>query len=59
MATLVVHEVGYMVSAPFWTDEAWVAISSKLPLSQLHEVSASTPVGWSFVLSLVVGGGDE
>jgi hypothetical protein len=33
------------LSAPFWTDEACVAISTKLPLSQLHGVSASTPVG--------------
>ena len=41
MATLVVHDVGYMLSTPSWTDEAWVAISPKLPFSQLHEVSAS------------------
>jgi hypothetical protein len=36
-----------------------VAISTKFPLSQLHEVSASTPVGSSFLLRLVVVGGNE
>jgi hypothetical protein len=59
MATLVVHDVGYMLSTPFWTDEAWVAISTKLPFSQLHDVSASAPLGCSFLLRLVVGGADE
>ena len=59
LATFVVHNVGYMFSAPFWNDEAWVAISTKLPLSQIAHVSASTPVGWSLLLRLVVFGGDE
>ncbi|MET3806225.1 hypothetical protein ABIB25_003235 [Nakamurella sp. UYEF19] len=59
LATFVVHDVGYMLSFPFWTDEAWVAISTRLPLSQITTVTASTPTGWTFLLRLVVVGGDE
>jgi len=36
-----------------------VAISTKLPLRQIAHVSASTPVGWSLMLRLVLIGGDE
>ena len=59
LATLVVHDVGYIFSAPFWNDEDWVAISAKLPLSQIFTVTASTPVGWTFLLRLAVFGGDQ
>ena len=58
-ATFVVHDVAYMLSAPFWTDEAWVAVSTKFPLSELPQVTASTPIGWSFLIRLVPFGGDE
>jgi hypothetical protein len=59
LATFAVHDVGYMFSLPFWVDEAWVAISTKLPLGQLTRVTASTPIGWTFLLRLVVIGGDQ
>ncbi|WP_157695374.1 hypothetical protein [Nakamurella panacisegetis] len=59
LGTFAVHDVGYMFTTPFWTDEAWVAISTKLPLADIASVSASTPVGWSLLLRLVPGGGDE
>ncbi len=58
-ATLIVHDVGYLFREPFWNDEAWVAISTKLPLHDLPRIAASTPVGWSFLLRLVVVGGDQ
>lgn len=59
LATLVVHNLGYMFSAPFWNDEAWVAISTKLPLHQVTTVSSVTPVGWTLLLRLVFFGGDQ
>ena len=57
--TLVVHDIGYMFSQPYWTDEGWVAISTRLPLHDLFRVSASTPIGFSLLLRLVVVGGPE
>ncbi|GGL98750.1 hypothetical protein GCM10011594_18300 [Nakamurella endophytica] len=59
LLTFVVHDVPYLLTAPFWTDEAWVAISTRLPLSELPRITASTPVGWSLLLRLVVVGGPE
>ncbi len=59
LATFVVHDLDYVFGQPFWNDEAWVAISTKLPLGQLTEVSVTTPVGWSFLLRLVVIGGEQ
>lgn len=58
-ATLLVHDVGYLFSQPLWTDESWVAISTKLPLRDLLRVSASTPVGWTLLLRLVPSQGTE
>jgi hypothetical protein len=59
MATFVVHNVSYVLSTPFWTDESWVVISTKLPLHDLRAVSSSTPVGWSLLLRAAVFGGAE
>lgn len=58
-ATFFVHDVGYLLRLPFWTDEAWVAISTKVPLAQTLQVSASTPVGWTLLLRLVFAGGEQ
>ncbi|TDC41807.1 hypothetical protein [Micromonospora sp. KC213] len=50
---LVVHDVKTMLSAPYWVDEAWVALSVRLPLGDLPVTTSSSPVGWSFLLRLV------
>lgn len=54
-----VHDVGYLLRLPFWTDEAWVAISTRLPLHLVVRVTGSTPVGWSLLLRLVFFGGEQ
>jgi hypothetical protein len=53
LLVLVVHDVGYLLRQPFWTDEAWVAVSTRFPLSQLRAATSSTPIGWSVLLRLV------
>lgn len=50
---LVVHDVGYLLRQPYWTDEAWVAVTTRFPVAQLPSLTASTPIGWSFLLRLV------
>ncbi|WP_433130074.1 hypothetical protein ACQPWW_06370 [Micromonospora sp. CA-240977] len=49
----VVHDVKTMLTAGYWLDEAWVALSVRLPLSDLPVATSSTPLGWSFLLRLV------
>ncbi len=56
LAVLAVHDVGYLLSQPYWNDEAWVAVTTRFPLSQLPALTSSTPVGWSFLLRLVTIG---
>jgi hypothetical protein len=53
LLVLVAHNVGYMLSQPFWTDEAWVAVTTRFPLSQLPATTSSTPIGWSVLLRVV------
>src|SRR5215469_7089446 len=53
LSVLAVHDVGYMLRQPFWNDEAWVALSTRFPVSQLRETTSSTPIGWSLLLRLV------
>lgn len=53
LAYFVVHDVPYILTAPYWNDEAWVAITTKLPLHQLIKVASSTPVGWDLLLRMI------
>jgi hypothetical protein len=55
----VVHNVGYLLRQPFWTDEAWVAVTTRFPLSQLRETTSSTPIGWSALLRLFTERGEQ
>ena len=59
LLVLVVHDLGYILSHPYWTDEAWVAATTVFPLSQLPATTSSTPIGWSAVLRLVDVGGTQ
>jgi hypothetical protein len=55
----IVHDVGYMLRQTFWIDEAWVAVTTKYPLGRLPDVTSSTPIGWSLLLRLFPGGGQD
>jgi hypothetical protein len=57
--TLVVHNLHYILSTPFWLDEAWVASSTKLPLSEVPHVTSVTPLGWTALLRGVFFGGPQ
>ncbi len=59
LAVLAVHDVGYMLRHPFWTDEEWVAVTTRFPLTQLPRVTSATPIGWSVLLRLVPFGGKQ
>ena len=59
LLVLAVHNVGYLLRAPFWTDEAWVAVTTRFPLSQLPALTSSTPIGWSTLLRLVTVSGQQ
>jgi hypothetical protein len=48
--------VGYLLRHPFWTDESWVAVTTRFPLSQLPATTSSTPIGWSALLRVVTLG---
>jgi hypothetical protein len=56
LLVLVVHDVGYLLRHPFWTDESWVAVTTRFPLSQLPATTSSTPIGWSALLRVVTLG---
>lgn len=53
LLVLVVHDVGYLLGQPYWTDESWVALTPRFPLTQLPATTSSTPIGWSLLLRLV------
>ena len=55
----VVHDVGYVLGQPFWNDEAWVAVTTRFPLSQLPATTSSTPIGWSVLVRVFTLGGDQ
>ena len=59
LLVLVVHDVGYLLSQPFWNDETWVAVTTRFPLSQLPATTSSTPVGWSVLLRLFTVSGEQ
>jgi hypothetical protein len=59
LLVLVVHDVGYLLNQPFWADEAWVAVTTRFPLSQLPATTSSTPIGWSLLLRLWTVRGEQ
>jgi hypothetical protein len=59
LLVLLVHDVEYMLRQSFWTDEAWVAVSTRFPLSQLRETTSSSPIGWSALVRLVTVSGTQ
>jgi hypothetical protein len=59
LLVLAVHDVGYLLRAPYWTDEAWVAVTTRFPLAQLPAVTSSNPIGWSVLLRLVTVSGHQ
>jgi len=59
LLVLVVHDVGYIFSQPYWTDEDWVALTTKFPLSQLPATTNSTPIGWSVLIRFFTVSGTQ
>jgi hypothetical protein len=59
VTTFFVHDVGYILRFPYWLDESWVAMSTRLPLRSAEHLSASTPVGWTILLRTAFIGGDQ
>jgi hypothetical protein len=49
----VVHDMKSFLTAPYWADEAWVALSVRFPLSDLPVTTSSSPLGWSLLLRLI------
>ena len=56
---IVVHDVRYILTQPYWLDEAWVADSVRAPLSLVPRLASSTPLGWTLLLRLVPFSGHE
>lgn len=53
MLVLAVHRLGPILGNPFWLDEAWVALSTKMPVGNLPWATSSTPLGWTFLIWLL------
>jgi hypothetical protein len=59
LLVLVVHNVDHLLRHPYWTDEAWVAVTTRFPLSQLPATTSSTPIGWSVLARVVTVSGTQ
>jgi hypothetical protein len=59
LLVLAVHDVGYIFSQPYWTDEDWVALTTKFPLSALPATTNSTPIGWSALIRVFTVSGTQ
>jgi hypothetical protein len=59
IGTIWVHPIHEMLTQPFWLDEAWVAVLTRVSWSHLTGMSSSTPVGFLALLRLVPGTGEQ
>lgn len=59
LATLLVHDVPYLLHHSFWLDEGWVADTVRAPVGLTRSLASSTPLGWTYLLRLVPFGGPE
>jgi hypothetical protein len=59
LLVLAVHDVGYLLRQSYWTDEAWVAVTTRFPLSALRATTSSTPIGWTLLVRLITVRGTQ
>ena len=59
LSVLLVHDVRYMLSHPFWVDEAWVVDTVRARIGLTPSLTSSTPLGWVLLLRLVPFGGAQ
>jgi hypothetical protein len=59
LLVLAVHDLSYILTQPYWTDEDWVALTTKFPLGQLPATTSSTPIGWSVLLRIFTVSGTQ
>lgn len=57
--TLLLHSPSYLLTTPFWLDEAWVAVASKAPFDRLPTITSSTPLGWTLTMLAIPGSGEQ
>jgi hypothetical protein len=57
--TLLLHSPAYVLTTPFWLDEAWVAVASKAPFDRLPTLTSSTPLGWTLTMLAIPGSGEQ
>lgn len=57
--TLVLHSLDYILTAPLWLDELWVASSVHFPISDLSAITSTTPIGWNLLQQAFYPLGDE
>jgi hypothetical protein len=50
---LAVNNVPTWIRAPYWLDEDWVALSTRVPLKDVPKITSSTPIGWTLLLRLI------
>jgi hypothetical protein len=48
-----VNDVRHWVTAPYWLDESWVALSTRVPVGDLPTITSTTPIGWTVLLRTV------
>ena len=49
----------FLLARPYWHDEAWVALADRAPLSQIALATGTTPIGWTFLMSVLPGSGSQ
>jgi hypothetical protein len=59
LLVLITHDTAYLLRVPFWTDEAWVAVTTRFPLSALPATTSAIPAGFTAALRLVTLGGHQ
>ncbi len=53
LCVLLTHDVPYLLRTPYWLDESWVAVSTRLPVRDAALASGPSPLGWTLLLRLV------
>lgn len=57
LLVFVVHDVGYLLRTPYWLDEGWVVVSTRVPLSSLRHALGPTPALWALLIRVQEIGG--
>jgi MFS family permease len=59
VSVFLIHDLTYLLTHPYWLDEAWVAVLAGFPLDEIRGKGSGAPLGWLLLMRLIPGDNEQ